>query len=77
MTKTEIKQLLQINISIPFELTNSVFQFIDKENLPRDKEEYLPTGLSLETTIEEVDLSRITFELTEMSKGRITVKKLT
>ncbi|MCM8536606.1 MAG: IMPACT family protein [Lentisphaeraceae bacterium] len=72
--KSEIKQLKQFSIQVPFEYTNTIYQLIEKENLIKDKEEFVQLGLKLDLTVEEQFLDAILEKITELSRGQIVIK---
>ena len=72
--KSEIKQLKQFSIQVPFEYTNTIYQLIEKENLIKDKEEFVQLGLKLDLTVEEQFLDAILEKIKELSRGQIVIK---
>jgi uncharacterized YigZ family protein len=71
LDKVEIKKMLSLQLAIPFEFTNSIYQLIDKEELTKENEGYGQFGLSMTIKVEEKEYPRILELITEFSKGRI------
>lgn len=71
---SEIKQMRNLEVLVPFEFTNAVYHLIETQALSKEFEEYEDKGLRLKLSFEEKLFDTITDSLQEISRGRVILK---
>ena len=73
---SEIKQMRNLEVLVPFEFTNAVYHLIETQALSKEFEEYEDKGLRLKLSFEEKLFDTITDSLQEILKGQGDFKRL-
>ena len=68
---SEIKEMTELELMVPFEFSNTAYQLISKELLEKSFEEYESEGLRQKLVLEKKNLQRLKDHFTEISRGQI------
>lgn len=71
---SEIKEMTEIELLVPFEFSNSVYKMINRESLDKVFEEYESEGLRLKLIFEKKNSQTFKDLFTEISRGQISFR---
>ena len=71
---SEIKEMTELELLVPFEFSNSVYQMINRESLDKVFEEYESEGLRLKLIFEKKNSQTFKDLFTEISRGHISFR---